>query len=123
MAISSGENNSPITVRVLVVDDDEAHAQAVAESLAGEGVECTIAASGLADDVEVILQGSGNVDLGDLQAATGSVRLNGSGNVTVWVTDRLEAQLPGSGNIYYYGRPTLDDSLTGSGNIQGLGDK
>lgn len=47
MTTSSGENNSPsIAVRILVVDDDEAHAQAVADSLEGDGVECTVAGSG-----------------------------------------------------------------------------
>jgi len=37
---------STITVRVLIVDDDEAHAQAVGESLERVGYECTIATSG-----------------------------------------------------------------------------
>lgn len=37
---------SGISVRVLIVDDDEAHAQAVAESLARVGYECTVATSG-----------------------------------------------------------------------------
>ena len=35
-----------IPIRVLIVDDDEAHAQAVAESLERVGCECTVAASG-----------------------------------------------------------------------------
>jgi len=34
-------------IRVLIVDDDEPHAQAVAESLARVGYECTVAASGV----------------------------------------------------------------------------
>src|SRR3954463_1859761 len=33
-------------IRVLIVDDDEPHAQAVAESLNRVGYECTVAASG-----------------------------------------------------------------------------
>ncbi len=47
MTTSSSENqNPPVTIRILVVDDDEAHAQAVADSLANESAECTIAPSG-----------------------------------------------------------------------------
>ncbi len=47
MTISPNRNNGPtIAVRILVVDDDEAHAQAVAESLEADDVECTIASSG-----------------------------------------------------------------------------
>lgn len=48
MSESSAENSNspPITISVLIVDDDEAHAQAVADSLAGDDCECTIATSG-----------------------------------------------------------------------------
>ncbi|MCA9073425.1 MAG: sigma-54-dependent Fis family transcriptional regulator [Planctomycetaceae bacterium] len=47
MSTAQPENNSPtVTIRILVVDDDEAHAQAVAESLESESAECTIAPSG-----------------------------------------------------------------------------
>ena len=35
-----------ISIRVLIVDDDEAHAQAVAESLRRVGYDCTVANSG-----------------------------------------------------------------------------
>ncbi len=40
------EDLSSIPIRVLIVDDDEAHAQAVAESLTRIGAECTVASSG-----------------------------------------------------------------------------
>src|ERR1043165_4670487 len=35
-----------ISIRVLIVDDDEAHAQAVAETLRRVGYDCTVAGSG-----------------------------------------------------------------------------
>lgn len=35
-----------IKIHVLIVDDDEAHAEAVAESLERVGYDCTVAASG-----------------------------------------------------------------------------
>jgi two-component system response regulator HydG len=40
------EDLSGIPIRVLIVDDDEAHAQAVAESLRRIGCDCTVAVSG-----------------------------------------------------------------------------
>jgi len=43
---SSLRDLTSIPIRVLIVDDDEAHAQAVAESLERTGNECTIATSG-----------------------------------------------------------------------------
>lgn len=42
----SAADLSSIPIRVLVVDDDEAHAQAVAESLERIGSDCTVATSG-----------------------------------------------------------------------------
>ena len=47
----SGKDSTPvdlsgISIRVLIVDDDEAHAQAVAESLQRVGYDCTVASSG-----------------------------------------------------------------------------
>lgn len=47
----SGKDNVPadligISIRVLIVDDDESHAQAVAESLRRVGYDCTVAGSG-----------------------------------------------------------------------------
>ena len=47
----SGKESTPvdlsgISIRVLIVDDDEAHAQAVAESLQRVGYDCTVAGSG-----------------------------------------------------------------------------
>jgi two-component system response regulator HydG len=47
----SGKENVPgdlsgISIRVLIVDDDESHAQAVAESLRRVGYDCTVAGSG-----------------------------------------------------------------------------
>ena len=47
----SGKDSTPVdlsgtSIRVLIVDDDEAHAQAVAESLQRVGYDCTVAASG-----------------------------------------------------------------------------
>lgn len=48
--MSSRENKTEdlttIPIRVLIVDDDEAHAQAVAESLTRVGGECTVASTG-----------------------------------------------------------------------------
>ncbi len=43
---STPVNLSGISIRVLIVDDDEAHAQAVAESLQRVGYDCTVAGSG-----------------------------------------------------------------------------
>ena len=43
---STPVNRSGMSIRVLIVDDDEAHAQAVAESLQKVNYDCTVASSG-----------------------------------------------------------------------------
>ena len=45
---SAGNNNDRATaqIRVLIIDDDENHAEAVAESLSRVGYECVVASSG-----------------------------------------------------------------------------
>src|ERR1700674_4334212 len=53
-------------IRVLVVDDDESHAEAVAESLERVGYECVVATSG-AEGARRIEQGEPNLILTDLK--------------------------------------------------------
>ncbi|MCK4901375.1 MAG: DUF2807 domain-containing protein, partial [Anaerolineales bacterium] len=44
-------------------------------------------------------------------------------DITIWVTESLEARINGSGNVRYYGRPTVSSSGNGSGDITSLGEK
>ncbi len=59
---------SPIAVRVLIVDDDEAHAQAVADSLQSMNCECDIANTG-AKGVELIESENFDIVITDLRMA------------------------------------------------------
>src|SRR5262245_9693528 len=52
-------------MRVLIVDNDEPHAQAVSESLARVGYECTVATSG-ADGASLIERDSFDIVITDL---------------------------------------------------------
>ncbi|MCA9099785.1 MAG: sigma-54 dependent transcriptional regulator [Pirellulales bacterium] len=52
-ATTTETDASVIPIRVLIVDNDEAHAEAVAESLARVGYECTTATSGAAGAAEI----------------------------------------------------------------------
>jgi two-component system response regulator HydG len=61
-------------IRVLIVDNDEPHAQAVAESLARVGYECTVATSGAAgarsierDEFDIIITDLMMTDVGGLE--------------------------------------------------------
>lgn len=77
-----------------------------------------ITATGMADSVNVTLNGSGNVLCAELQVQDARVRLNGSGNVNVYATRSLDATISGSGNVLYGGNPAqVQTSVPGSGSI------
>ncbi len=91
------------------------NAQDVAFNLPGSG---KITASGTANGVTITLNGSGDIDCGALQAKSANVKIFGSGNITVNVSDSLNATILGSGNIQYRGNPSnVTKSISGSGNI------
>ncbi len=64
------------------------------------------------------INGSGNLAGRDFQAASADMNVNGSGEQTIWVTDRLDARINGSGNIRYKGTPgTVNVKIAGSGKV------
>ena len=81
----------------------------------GSGV---IAISGGATELKVLNQGSGEVVLSELMSNAVKVRNNGSGNVSVWAEESIDAELSGSGSIGYKGRArNVSEKNEGSGNI------
>jgi hypothetical protein len=82
--------------------------------IAGSG---DVQLSGKAESFEVVITGSGDVDGAALVAKVSSVRIAGSGDVVVNVTDELAASISGSGDVSYIGNPVVTQSVSGSGNI------
>jgi hypothetical protein len=72
---------------------------------------------------EVNISSSGNYEAGDLQSESAVIDLSSSGNATVWVTDRLDANLSSSGDVYYYGSPGISQTASSSGRVVDRGDK
>ncbi len=90
--------------------------------LSGAG---SLSASGRStlSNVKVVLSGVGSYDGGELQSQTANVAISGAGSATVWVSDRLTAQVTGLGSIRYFGSPTVTKQVSGLGGVQSLGDK
>lgn len=84
-------------------------------SIAGSG---TIRVRGTAEDVRVQIAGSGTVDGLDLRTATADVKVAGSGDTRLHVTDQLSVQIMGSGDVTYRGSPSIDTSILGSGDVR-----
>ena len=86
-------------------------------SVSGSG---DITLGGKADRVAVGVSGSGDIRCDELIASTGSVRISGSGDVTIHATEDLEVRISGSGDVAYKGRPRLSAKSSGSGDVTAI---
>ena len=66
-------------------------------------------------DIEV--SGSGDVHSFELTSEECNVIIKGSGDVEVFVTDKLDIRISGSGDVFYKGNPLIDVDITGSGDV------
>ncbi|QEC75989.1 head GIN domain-containing protein [Mucilaginibacter ginsenosidivorax] len=84
-------------------------------NLAGSG---DIKISGTADNSNISVAGSGDYTARDLTTNTASVRVAGSGDARVNVSQKLEASVVGSGDVYYTGSvKSVSSSKIGSGDV------
>jgi hypothetical protein len=64
------------------------------------------------------LNGSGDIDAGDLKAKNAKITVSGSGDSKVFCSESLHARVSGSGDIEYIGDPKKKDTkVNGSGAI------
>jgi len=68
----------------------------------------------------VNVAGSGDLEGADLETDTAEVRIAGSGDVALHVTEELGASIFGSGDVQYRGNPTVSKNLVGSGGVRSL---
>jgi len=66
---------------------------------------------------DVIISGSGDYNAYDYLSTETEVRIPGSGNCRVNVSDMLDVDISGSGNVYYKGYPTIQKTISGSGSV------
>lgn len=61
--------------------------------------------------------GVGNIHAFDMVSDLCEVRLEGVGDVEVFVNDELEVTIGGVGNVYYKGDPNITMNISGSGSV------
>lgn len=76
-----------------------------------------LALSGLCDGQRTTISGSGDLQAFNLDSRTANIRISGSGDAEVFVTQFLDVLITGSGNVYYKGDPDIDVTITGSGRL------
>ncbi len=72
---------------------------------------------GATNDFYLKISGSGDYDGFDLDSQTGTVKINASGDVEVYVMEELDVKINGSGDLSYKGFPLLNISINGSGDV------
>jgi hypothetical protein len=81
--------------------------------LAGTGL---VRVSGVVDRLDVRLDGTGNLELGDLPARDVQAVVSGTGRVVVKPSRTLDASVLGTGSIVYRGDPAeVTTSIRGTG--------
>ena len=78
----------------------------------------SVEASGRASDERMKIAGSGEYHAADLAADEVDVKLDGSSNVQVMARERLYVRMSGSGSVRYRGEPKLSKSIDGSGSVE-----
>jgi hypothetical protein len=77
-----------------------------------------ITAEGTVDALTIHLAGSGNVTADKLKAHSANATVAGSGDISLFASDSLDASVSGSGTIRCEGNPAqVTKSVTGSGSI------
>jgi len=72
--------------------------------------------SGTTDSLEVIKSGNGNIDADQLSAQKAKVKNTGNGDVTLNVSEELNATLNGNGDIKNFGKAKFDNNSKKTGN-------
>jgi hypothetical protein len=80
-----------------------------------------VEAGGTVDNLIASIEGSGDADLEGLEARTGTVSIQGSGDAKVNVKDRLDVTVQGSGDVSYLGSPDVRQNVEGSGDVHTAG--
>jgi hypothetical protein len=99
------------------------------DGLSTDQLRCTLSGagsltvSGRAANTSVDVSGLGTSHGDDLQSASASVNISGTGGARLWVTNDLYVNISGLGSLGYYGHPTLSKNVSGLGSVQALGDK
>lgn len=79
-----------------------------------------VAVEGATQELDVRISGSGNFNGKNLQSKNANIKISGSGDVTVFATELLDAMVSGSGDIRYLGDPHLNTKISGTGSIHKL---
>lgn len=97
-----------------IIGEQPAQMNNVSASVDGSG---DIRMVGSANNLNLSISGSGNIDFAGVKALSANCSIDGSGDISVNVSNALVATINGSGDIEYYGNPTVTKKINGSGKV------
>ena len=72
---------------------------------------------GKANNLEHTISGVGDLQAFKLLTRSADIRVSGTGDSEVTVSDNLKVRISGSGDVYYRGKPQIEVSVSGSGRL------
>lgn len=76
--------------------------------------------AGRADESNVAISGSGDFDGNGLMTKSTAIRISGSGDASIYASEKLDASVSGSGDVRYSGHPkSVSKVVHGSGDVSG----
>ncbi len=76
--------------------------------------------AGQADESTVAISGSGDFEGKNLITKTTAIRVSGSGDASIYASEKVEASVSGSGDVHYSGHPkSVSKVVHGSGDVSG----
>jgi len=64
------------------------------------------------------ISGSGDFHAYGLNSTNSTIKISGSGNAEVSVSNNLNVEISGSGDVFYKGNPIVNSSISGSGKLK-----
>lgn len=92
----------------------DADSKSLSVAISGSG---NINLSGSTGASTMKISGSGDIAAFGLNARTCEVKISGSGDSSVSVSESLDVAIAGSGDVYYKGKPSLRSKISGSGEV------
>ena len=89
----------------------------IAANVSGSG---KLFLKGQADDLDLHVSGSGELDALECPTKIAEAHISGSGTIRTKVSDTLKVHISGSGNVWYDGNPSLESHISGSGKVRKL---
>ncbi len=77
--------------------------------------------AGTSDVLNVNISGAGELDGSALETRSAEIRVSGTGNCAIRVSDSLDVRISGAGNVRYIGDPTVTEQISGIGSVSKMG--